>query len=156
MTAASSTIATAAHAAGAGSPRTRRRAAGWLGYTPFAVYVLLFLAIPTVYAVGSGFFGKHGFTLQNFAAFGNPVILKAFGNSVALSAATAVVSAIIGAVVCVALLAVKPGGFLRVIVDSASSVLTVHLLEVLEVTQQRNGLQRLAKTLRCLCVRVGG
>ncbi len=124
MTAASPEIATVGTAAGAGPRQARRRAAGWLGFIPFAVYILLFLAIPAVYAVASGFLtGKGGVTFSNFAAFANPTILKAFGNSIALSAATAVAGAIVGAVICVALLAVRPDGFLRVIVDSASSVL---------------------------------
>jgi putative spermidine/putrescine transport system permease protein len=124
MTAASPEIARAGATAGAGPRRARRRAGAWLGFSPFAVYVLLFLAIPAVYAVASGFLnGKGGVTFANFAAFGNPTILKAFVNSILLSAATAVVAAVIGAIICVALLAVRPDGFLRVIVDSASSVL---------------------------------
>ena len=109
--------------AGAGAAKPRRRAAGWLGFTPFAVYTLLFLAVPTVLAVWSGLTDEKGaFTLANFGAYANPTILRAFGNSIVLSLATAVASAVIGAVICVALLAVNPTGFTRVVADAAASV----------------------------------
>ncbi|MDF2442479.1 MAG: putative spermidine/putrescine transport system permease protein, partial [Subtercola sp.] len=40
-----------------------------LGLTPFAVYVLLFLGVPSVLAITTGFFGKSGaFTLDNIGA----------------------------------------------------------------------------------------
>jgi putative spermidine/putrescine transport system permease protein len=110
--------------AGAGAlDQPRRRRLGWLGFTPFAAYTLVFLAVPTVLAVWSGLTDEKGaFTLANFGAYGNPVILKAFANSVVLSLATAVASAVIGAVICVALLAVNPNGFTRVVADAAASV----------------------------------
>jgi putative spermidine/putrescine transport system permease protein len=103
---------------------SRRRSAVWLGLTPFAAYVILFLAIPAVLAVGSGFFDDKGaFTFNNLKAFADPNILGDFGATIAVSAVTAVVGAIIGAVICFALLGTKPDGLLRTIVDSASSVL---------------------------------
>jgi len=109
---------------GAGATtQPRRRSLGWLGFTPFAAYTLIFLAVPTVLAVWSGLTTEKGaFTLANFGAYANPVILRAFLNSVGLSLITAVVSAIIGSVICVALLAVRPNGFIRVIADAAASV----------------------------------
>ncbi|MDQ1563487.1 MAG: putative spermidine/putrescine transport system permease protein [Actinomycetota bacterium] len=103
---------------------SRRRSAVWLGLTPFAAYVILFLAIPAVLAVGSGFFDDKGaLTFNNLKAFADPNILGDFGATIAVSAVTAVVGAIIGAVICFALLGTKPDGLLRTIVDSASSVL---------------------------------
>jgi putative spermidine/putrescine transport system permease protein len=106
------------------APRSRRRSTGWLGFTPFAAYVLLFLAIPTVYAVASGFFTSDGtFTFANFAAFANPVIVGDFVNSFWVSAVVALLGAVIGAIICFALLGTRPDGFLRTTVDSASSVL---------------------------------
>jgi putative spermidine/putrescine transport system permease protein len=108
---------------GAGT-RSRRRSVVWLGLAPFAVYVLLFLAVPAVLAAGSGFFDNAGaFTLANFAAFANPQILAGFWNSIWISGLTSVLGAIIGAVVCFALLGTRPEGALRSAVDSASSVL---------------------------------
>ena len=117
-------MATAPVARGAESSRIRHRGRGWLGFTPFALYVLIFLAIPTVYAVASGFFTSDGaFTLANLAAFGNPVVIRDFANSIGVSAVTALVSAVAGALICVALLATRPDGILRTLIDSASSVL---------------------------------
>ena len=52
------------------APRARARRAApsfaWLGLAPFAAYVLLFLAVPTLLAVGSGLFAEDGsFTWSN-------------------------------------------------------------------------------------------
>jgi putative spermidine/putrescine transport system permease protein len=118
------TLAPATLARDAGAPKLRRRSAAWLGLTPFAVYVLLFLAVPALVAIGSGFFDKAGaFTFGNLAALANPHILNNFFNSFWVSALTAILGAILGAVICFALLGAKPEGALRSVVDSASSVL---------------------------------
>ena len=96
----------------------------WLGFMPFAAYVLLFLALPTVLAIGSGLFDDDGaFTLANVAALGDPVILTTFWNSAWISLLTAVIGAIIGAVVCYALLGLPDTGAVRTIVDAAAGVL---------------------------------
>lgn len=109
---------------GAG-PRVRRCVGlAWLGLTPFAAYVLLFLAVPAVIAIGSGFFdGSGAFTFANLAAFADPSVLRAFGGSFGLSAASAVIGAVLGAVVCWALSALRPDGLVRSMIDSAASVL---------------------------------
>ncbi|MDT0232958.1 ABC transporter permease subunit [Curtobacterium sp. BRB10] len=106
-------------------PRVRRRVGlAWLGLTPFAAYVLLFLAVPAVIAIGSGFFdGSGAFTFANLAAFADPSVLRAFGGSFGLSAASAVIGAVLGAVVCWALSALRPDGLVRSMIDSAASVL---------------------------------
>jgi putative spermidine/putrescine transport system permease protein len=86
--------------------------------------VVLFLALPTLIAVGTGFIGQDGgFTLDTVAALGDPVVLATFGSSVVLSALTAVVGAVVGALVCYALLGTAPDGPLRSTIDSLSSVL---------------------------------
>ena len=105
-------------------PRPARRLASWLGLTPFALYVLIFLAIPTLLAVLSGLFDAKGHvTTANVAALVAPDILKTFASSFWVSALTAIVGAVIGALVCYALLGTKPQGALRSMVDSAASVL---------------------------------
>ncbi|QWS35259.1 ABC transporter permease [Curtobacterium sp. L6-1] len=106
-------------------PRARRRPdLAWLGLTPFAAYVLLFLAVPAVIAVGSGFTtGDGAFTLANLAAFTDPSVLRAFGGSFGLSAVSAVVGAVLGALVCWALAALRPDGLVRSGVDAAAGVL---------------------------------
>ncbi|MCU1410534.1 MAG: transporter permease [Rhodoglobus sp.] len=86
--------------------------------------MILFLAIPTVLAVGTGFFTEDGaFTLDNIVGVFAPNVLSTFGNSFFVSAVTAVIGAIVGALVCYALLGTKAEGALRTIIDSLSSVL---------------------------------
>ena len=108
------------------SPRRHplRGAARYLGLTPFALYVLIFLAVPTTLAVGTGFFTEDGeLTLSNLTGLFAPNVLAAFGASFWVSAVTAVLGAVIGALVCYALLGTRPDGALRSFIDSASSVL---------------------------------
>ena len=117
-------LAPATTTLGAGGKSPRRRSAVWLGLLPFAAYVLLFLAVPAILAVGSGFFDNAGHaTLANLKALVDPNILRGFGNSLWIAAVTAVIGAIVGAIVCYALLGTRSDGPLRSVVDSASSVL---------------------------------
>ncbi|MCC4909134.1 ABC transporter permease subunit [Microbacterium sp. cx-59] len=111
------------------SAPARRGARGrnWLaalGLVPFAAYLLLFLLLPTVLAVASGLFDADGtFTLDNIAALGDPVILTTFANSTWLSLLTAAVGAVVGALVCWALLGLPETGAIRTLVDAAAGVL---------------------------------
>lgn len=96
----------------------------WIGLTPFALYVLIFLALPAALAIGTGFVGADGaFTLANLAVLLEPAMLQTFWASIWVSAVTAVLGAVLGALLCYALLGARPGGPLRRAVDSASSVL---------------------------------
>lgn len=96
----------------------------WLGLTPFALYVLLFLGIPSVLAIGTGFIGADGaVSLDNFAALATPVVLGSFWSSIWVSALTAVVGALLGALLSFALAGAPAGSILRRAVDSAASVL---------------------------------
>lgn len=114
----------AAEPTGSRRPARRRAALPAIGLAPFAVYVLIFLAVPTVIAVGTGFFdGDGAFTLDNIAALGEPVIVQTFLNSFSLSLVTAAGGAVVGALVCWAALALPQGGRIRGALDSASSVL---------------------------------
>nr|WP_264630616.1 ABC transporter permease subunit [Microbacterium hydrothermale] len=99
---------------------------GWsaVGLLPFVLYIALFLALPTVLAVASGFVDKAGvFTLENVAALGDPLVLSTFANSAVLSLVTAAVGAVIGALVCWAMLGLPESGAVRTAVDAASGVL---------------------------------
>jgi putative spermidine/putrescine transport system permease protein len=117
------TTAPATTTRGAGKP-SRRRSAVWLGLTPFALYVLLFLAIPAVLAVASGFFDTNGaFTWDNFSALADPNVRSDLVATIWVSALTAALGAVIGAIVCFALLGTNPNGWLRTVVNSVSSVL---------------------------------
>jgi putative spermidine/putrescine transport system permease protein len=106
------------------SSSPRRTGAALLGLLPFTAYVALFLAIPTVLAVGTGFFTEDGvFTFANIAGVFEPAVLGTFASSFWVSALTAVIGSCVGALVCFAMLGTKPAGALRSIVDSGSSVL---------------------------------
>jgi len=111
---------------GAGvTPRRRgaRVGIGWIGVVPFGVYALLFLGIPAVLAVASGFFTEKGaFTFANFDTFADPTTQKDIIGSIGLSAVTAIVGAIAGALICYALLSMRSDGLVRTVVDAASSV----------------------------------
>jgi putative spermidine/putrescine transport system permease protein len=101
-----------------------RVALKYLGLTPFAIYVVIFLAIPTILAVGTGFFTAEGaFTTENLLGLFTPTVLATFLSSFWVSAVTAIAGAVIGALVCYAMLGTRAEGALRSIVDSASSVL---------------------------------
>ena len=106
------------------TPARATRSVAWLGLVPFAAYVVLFLAVPTVLSVGSGFFTRDGsFTWDNLAALGDPLILTTFANSAVLSLITAIVGAVVGALACYALLGLRPDGAIRSSVDAAAGVL---------------------------------
>ena len=108
------------------TPPARRVAAllPWLGRAPFAVDAGLFLLLPTLLGVGSGFFDREGaLTLHNVAALGDPVILLTFWNTVWVSALTAIIGAVVGALVCYAMLGLREDGAMRRSVDAASGVL---------------------------------
>jgi putative spermidine/putrescine transport system permease protein len=108
----------------------RRRRPRWgsslryAGLLPFAAYALTFLGLPTVLAVLSGLFDTSGsFTADNLTALGDPVILAAFGNSAWLSLLTAAVGAVVGALLCYALLGFPEEGRVRSAIAAASGVL---------------------------------
>lgn len=111
---------------GVGPSRGRRRPAAWWGLTPFAVWVLAFLIVPCLLALGTGFVDGDGDgdpTLDNLVALGDPLIVRAFASSAAVSAVTAVAGAVVGAVVCWGLTSLRPDGAVRSAIDAASSVL---------------------------------
>ena len=86
--------------------------------------MVLFLAIPTILAVTTGFFTADGTpTIDNVVGLFAPNVLATFGNSFLVSAVTAVVGAVVGALVCYALLGTRAEGALRTTIDSISSVL---------------------------------
>lgn len=108
------------------SPTARRSGLSWawLGLVPFGVYVVLFLAVPTLLAIGSGLVDGDGvFTWTNITALVDPVVLNTFANSGWLSLLTAVVGALAGALVCYAMLGMNPQGAVRQTVDAAAGVL---------------------------------
>lgn len=95
-----------------------------LGVVPFFVYVGVFLLLPTVIIAVGSFTTKAGsLTLTNFSSINQPYLVKAFLNSAAISAVSAVVGAITGALLAYAVVTGHPQGMLRRAVTSASGVL---------------------------------
>jgi putative spermidine/putrescine transport system permease protein len=102
----------------------RRLPLSWLGVVPFFVYVGLFLLLPSaIIAAGSLVAPEGGLSFINFSAINQPFILKSFGSSLAISAISAVVGAIAGALLAYAVVSGNPQGILRRTVTSASGVL---------------------------------
>ncbi|EXG79580.1 ABC transporter permease [Cryptosporangium arvum] len=111
---------------GAGGLR-RLNVLSLLGVVPFGAYVVVFLIIPTLVVV-IGAFGANpddggGATLENIKALGSRQVVDAFVFSIALSAASALIGAVLGALLAYAVATAKPDGLLRRIVTSACAVL---------------------------------
>lgn len=107
------------------APSARRgRSWAWLGLTPFAAYVALFLALPTALAIGTGFVDRSGtFTWSNVSALVDPVIVLTFWNTTWLSLLTAAVGAVLGGLVCYAAMGLPATGIVRSTLDAAAGVL---------------------------------
>jgi putative spermidine/putrescine transport system permease protein len=104
--------------------RLRPKRLAGLGLAPFGIYVFLFLALPTILAVTTGFFDRRGnFTLSNVSALADPVVLQTFWNSIWLSALTAAVGALVGVAVCYALLGIPANNPVRTFIDAIAGVL---------------------------------
>ena len=101
----------------------RRFSLEWLGAVPFLAYVGLFLLLPTTIVIAGSLVGPDGLTLSNLAAMNKPFIIGAFVNSLVLSAASAIIGAILGAVLAYAVVTGNPNGVLRRLVTSACGVL---------------------------------
>ena len=113
-------------------PPTQQRAGRGVGKrvlpvlptVPFFLYIGLFLLVPTVIVVVGAFRTADGsFTLSNLGSLFTGEALAAFGQSIALSALTAVIGAVVGAVLAYALVTAAGNSFVRKIVAAACSVL---------------------------------
>jgi putative spermidine/putrescine transport system permease protein len=95
-----------------------------LGVLPFFVYTTIFLAIPTLIVVVGAFLNGRGHpTLSNLTALAQPQIASGFVRSAVLSAVTAVLGAIFGALLAYAVSTAREGGLLRRLVTSLCGVL---------------------------------
>ena len=70
----------------------------WIGVTPFFLFAVLFIALPSLYLVQGSFLNQEGqFTLQNYIdLFTTPLIVDAYKLSIQISAATAIGGGIFG------------------------------------------------------------
>jgi putative spermidine/putrescine transport system permease protein len=104
--------------------RPRLRGTALLGTVPFFAYVVIFLIIPTLVVVIGAFAGDDGgVSFSNVKALGQAYILDAFGRSILLSAVSAIIGALLGALLAYAVVTAKPDGLLRRVVTAASGVL---------------------------------
>jgi putative spermidine/putrescine transport system permease protein len=95
-----------------------------LGVLPFLAYTTIFLMIPTLIVVVGAFVdGKSRPTLGNLSALAQPQIVSAFMNSVLLSAVTAVLGAVFGALLAYAVSTARQSGPLRRMITSVCGVL---------------------------------
>jgi len=69
----------------------------WIGVTPFFVFALMFLIVPTAFLIVGAFQDADGnFTLHNINNLFQPSILSAYWISIKVSAVSAIVGALIG------------------------------------------------------------
>jgi putative spermidine/putrescine transport system permease protein len=102
----------------------RKPVGALLGVLPFFAYTAIFLVIPTLIVVIGAFLdGKSRPTLGNLSALAQPQIVSAFVHSVVLSAVTAVLGAVFGALLAYAVSTTREGGLLRRLVTSVCGVL---------------------------------
>jgi len=95
-----------------------------LGVLPFFAYTTIFLLVPTlVVVVGAFLDGNSRPTLANLSALSQPQIVSAFSRSVLLSAVTAVLGAVFGALLAYAVSTAREGGTLRRMMTSLCGVL---------------------------------
>ena len=101
----------------------RRLPLSWLGAVPFLGYVGIFLLLPTAIVAISAVTVNGGLGLANFNELTEPFLVRAFVNSVVLSAGTALIGAVLGALMAYAVATGNPDGILRRLVTSACGVL---------------------------------
>ena len=95
-----------------------------LGVLPFFAYTTIFLAIPTIIVVVGAFLDGRGHpTLGNLRALAQPQVVSAFVRSTVLSAVTATLGAVFGALLAYAVSTAREGGLLRRLVTSLCGVL---------------------------------
>jgi putative spermidine/putrescine transport system permease protein len=102
----------------------QRRALDYVGALPFLLFVAVFLLYPTLVVVGGSFVDDDGgLTLENVRAITGSPYVDGFVRSIQLSAVTAVLGAVFGALLAWAVVSGRPDGLLRRAVTAASGVL---------------------------------
>ncbi len=96
-------------------PLKHRRATwAWLGVAPFLLFAFAFLILPTFYLVVGSFLDRAGApTLQNYADLLGPQTIRTYGNSIEISAVTAIGGGVFGFLLAYAVIAGGLPPFLR-------------------------------------------
>lgn len=75
----------------------------WLGVAPFFIFAIMFLILPTAYLMLGAFQNEAGeFTFANIAALAQPTIVAAYWISIKVSFASAILGALIGLAIAIA------------------------------------------------------
>ncbi|MBC7558768.1 MAG: ABC transporter permease subunit [Dermatophilaceae bacterium] len=106
------------------APPGRKPVGALLGVLPFLAYTTIFLLVPTlIVVIGACLDGNNRLTLGNLSALAQPQIASAFMHSVVLSAVTALLGAVFGALLAYAVSTAREGGPLRRMITSLCGVL---------------------------------
>jgi putative spermidine/putrescine transport system permease protein len=116
---------TAGLASGGAGSRRLRGAGNYLALIPFHLYVGVFLILPTLIVAYGAFTTADGrFTFDNVnRLFSDEVYVDAFVRSIQLAVGTAIAGAVIGGMLCWAVVRADPDGLLRQLVIAVSGVL---------------------------------
>ncbi|OHT96325.1 ABC transporter permease [Mycobacterium syngnathidarum] len=104
-------------------PASTRRVRDALPLLPFVAVVTVFLIVPTVTVIVMAFFADGSFSLDRIAALFSGTALTALAKSIALSASTALIGAVLGAVLAWLIVSSPPASMLRRAVLALCSVL---------------------------------
>ncbi|CDP87618.1 ABC transporter [Mycolicibacterium farcinogenes] len=104
-------------------PGSTRRMRDALPLLPFVAVVTVFLIVPTVTVIFMAFFADGSFSLDRIAALFSGTALTALAKSIALSASTALIGAVLGAVLAWLIVSSPPASMLRRAVLALCSVL---------------------------------
>lgn len=103
--------------------RRVRSLVSYVGVLPFFGYLLVFLLIPTVVVAVGAFRDNTSFNLSNIRALGDAAVMDALWKSVELSAASALIGGVLGALLAAVIVAGPPTGLLRRMVTSLAGAL---------------------------------
>jgi putative spermidine/putrescine transport system permease protein len=101
----------------------RSRLAPALGLLPFLAYLTIFLLVPTVTVVVGAFQEDGRFSMTNVEALFGQTAMRALWNSLVLSASTAMIGAVFGAILCYLVVSAPPTSIFRRAVMSVAGVL---------------------------------
>ena len=105
------------------SPSRRRLSFEWLGVAPFIIFAVMFLILPTLYLIGAAFVGRDGqFTFDNITALFTDSIMAAYWISIRISGASAILGALIGLAIALAIIRGRLPAGLRSAVMTFSGV----------------------------------
>ena len=86
----------------------------WLGVAPFFIFAIMFLVLPTAYLMVGAFQNEDGvFTLENIAALAQPSIVAAYWISIKVSFASAILGALMGLAIAIAIVRGGLPGWIR-------------------------------------------